>query len=272
VAAVYQPIVDLRSGTMLGFEALARPRPQQADLGVDGLFATAERLGEGRNLDWLCRRAAVRDGHGLPAAALLFINVSVSALLDPVHGVDQMLLLLQWARRRPDTVVLEITEREAVRDVARLATVLREYRDHGLRFALDDVGSGHSTFEVLAAAVPEFVKVSERLTRLADETGPRAAIRAVVQFAEDSGGHVIAEGLESDRCTWLMQDLGVSHGQGYILGRPAAAEHWWAGGGPEATSTRDCRTASRVPEPPSAALSRAGQEQPPCVSEPAVAG
>lgn len=228
VCAVYQPVVDLRSAAILGFEALARPRPEQAGLGVDGLFATAERLGEGRNLDWLCRRAAVHDAHGLPPEGLLFINVGVSALLDPVHGVDQMLLLLRWARRRPDTVVLEITEREAVRDNARLSAVLTEYRQHGLRFALDDVGAGHSTFEVLAAAVPEFVKVSEQLTRRAAETGPRSVIRAVVQFAEDSGGHVIAEGLETADQVWLMRDLNVTHGQGYGLGRPASALHWGA--------------------------------------------
>jgi diguanylate cyclase len=226
MSAVYQPVVDLETGVKVGFEALGRPPGQRPDVNVDGLFAAAERLGWGRDLDWICRKAAVQSASGLPDGCTIFVNVGVSALLDPVHDVDQMLLLLRWAKRDPGTVVLEITEREAVQDIHRLIEVLTTYRERGFRFALDDVGAGHSTFEVLAAAVPEFVKVSENLTRRADEPGPQSAIRAVVTFASSSGSHVIAEGLETDTTVNLMRRLGVTLGQGFALGPPAAARHW----------------------------------------------
>jgi diguanylate cyclase (GGDEF)-like protein len=226
MTAVFQPVVDLRTGATVGFEALGRPPGQPAGLSVERLFATAERLGWGRDLDWVCRRAAVQDAVDLPSGSTIFVNVGVSGLLDPLHDVDQMLLLLRWARRNPATVVLELTEREAVQDIDRLIEVLTVYREHGFRFALDDVGAGHSTFEVLAAAVPEFVKISEKLTRRAIELGPQSTISAVVTFAIESGGQVIAEGLETDEGVQLMRRLGVTLGQGYALGGPAAASRW----------------------------------------------
>jgi EAL domain-containing protein (putative c-di-GMP-specific phosphodiesterase class I) len=104
--------------------------------------------------------------------------------------------------------------------------VLAAYREQGFRFALDDVGAGHSTLEVLAAAVPEFVKISENLTISASDRGPQSAIRAVVAFATSCGSEVIAEGLESDNAVHLMRRLGVSLGQGFALGRPAPASQW----------------------------------------------
>jgi EAL domain-containing protein (putative c-di-GMP-specific phosphodiesterase class I) len=226
MTAVFQPVVDLVTGATVGFEALGRPPGWGAHLGVDGLFTAAERLGRGRDLDWICRRAAVQRGADLPPGSTLFVNIGVTALLDPIHGVDQMLLLLRWARRQPSTVVLEITEREAVQDLDRLLEVLAAYREQGFRFALDDVGAGHSTLEVLATGVPEFVKISESLTRRASELGPQSAIRAVVAFAASCGSEVVAEGLETDNTVHLMRRLGVSLGQGFALGRPAAASHW----------------------------------------------
>jgi len=140
--------------------------------------------------------------------------------------VDQMLLLVGWAGRHPSDVVLEITERELVLDIARLGEVLASYRAHGFRFAVDDVGDGHSTLEMLAAAVPEFLKISGRLTRGAAEVGPRSAIRAVVAFAAECGARVVAEGIETPAHLELMRELGVELGQGFGLERPAVASAW----------------------------------------------
>jgi EAL domain-containing protein (putative c-di-GMP-specific phosphodiesterase class I) len=137
-----------------------------------------------------------------------------------------MLLLLRWADRLPSQVVLEITEREAVRDLDRLRTVIEEYRSHGFRFALDDVGTGHSTFEVLSVATPEFIKIAGTLTRRAGEVGPRSAIRALVAFAASSGAQVVAEEVENEATAASMRDLGVDLAQGFMWGNPAAASAW----------------------------------------------
>ncbi|MDP9326104.1 MAG: EAL domain-containing protein, partial [Candidatus Dormibacteraeota bacterium] len=141
-------------------------------------------------------------------------------LLDPLHDVDQMLLLLQWARRSPSTVVLEITEREGVNDLPRFRQVLASYRQAGFRFAMDDVGEGHSTLEILAAGAPEFIKIANSLTRSADQPGPRAAVEALVTFAQSAGATVIAEGIESQADLDRMMELGAELGQGFLLGHP----------------------------------------------------
>ena len=226
MVTVFQPIIELATGEVVGYEALARPASGSRDAAVDELFDAADRLGMGRDLDWVCRRAALQAARRLPPGCNIFVNVGAGSLLEPVHGVDQMLLLLRWAHRRPEEVVLEITERDAVHDLDRLTEVLRVYRAHGFRFALDDVGEGHSTFEVLAAATPEFLKVAGSLVRRVDALGPRGAIDALVAFATTTGAEVIAEGLETAESAVTLRRLGVTLGQGFALGRPAEPEVW----------------------------------------------
>ncbi len=144
-----------------------------------------------------------------------------------------MLLLLRWARRRPEQTIIEITERDAVLDMQRFREVLSAYRSEGFRFALDDVGQGHSTFEVLAASTPEFIKISANFSKVGEHPGEHSATRAAVAFARDTGGTVIAEGLETEERVALAAHLGVTLGQGWGLGRPAPASTWVAATVPE---------------------------------------
>ena len=222
ISAVFQPIIRLDTGEVIGYEALARPAGTAATASVEALFNAARRLGRIRDLDWLCRRAAVRAARGLPGEPVLFLNVSAVAFLDPVHPVDQLLLLLSWAGWPPERTVLEITEQEAVRDLARVRLVVAAYREHGVRFAIDDVGEGHSTLQVLATAVPEFVKVARSLVAAPAESGRGAALQAVVAFAASSGAVVIAEGIETEAEARRVRDTGIALGQGTWLGPPVA--------------------------------------------------
>ena len=220
--AVYQPICRLDGREVVGFEALARPLDDGLRAGVETMFSTAQRLGYSRDLDWLCRRAAVQYAR-FPSGTRIFINVSVHALLDPLHDVDQMELLLRWGGRDAADIVLEISERDQINDLARLRQVLADYRAAGFAFALDDVGEGHSTMEVLASTEPEYIKVATRLSRGARDGGPRSAVLALVTFGRASGGEVIAEGLETAEEIETIAELGVTLGQGFALGAPQEA-------------------------------------------------
>jgi diguanylate cyclase (GGDEF)-like protein/PAS domain S-box-containing protein len=222
---LYQPIVRLGQGTVIGHEALARPPGFGPSESVEDLFAEAHRTGRIRDIDWLCRRLAVANVPW-PVAEdwALFLNVSAVPLLDPVHDVDQMLLLLEASGARAHQVVLEITEREIISDLRRVREVLAAYREHGFRFALDDVGEGHSTLELLAAARPEFIKIARSLTMTASHSSSRAAIRAAIAFAQVSGAAVIGEGIENEFAARQMAALGVGLGQGMWLGRPGRLE------------------------------------------------
>jgi len=223
VSTMYQPIVDLGSGSVVGYEALARPEGFAAMDTVEAVFEAARVGGHIRDLDWVCRRRAVEEAVGLPEDASLFLNISAAALLDPIHGVDQLLLLLMSAQRAPNTVVLEITEHELIRDYEALSRVLASYRAEGIRFALDDVGEGHSTLELLAASASEFLKLGRSVTMTSSRLGSRAAMEATVAFARASGAVVIAEGVENEFVADLMKAAGIRLGQGFGLGKPTAA-------------------------------------------------
>ena len=218
---LYQPIVRLGQGTVVGHEALARPRGFGPADSVEDLFAEAHRTGRIRDVDWLCRRLAIAavpwpvDGDWS-----LFLNVNAVPLLDPVHGVDQMLLVLEASGAPAGQVVLEITERELISDLPRVREVLASYREQGFRFALDDVGEGHSTLELLVAAHPEYIKIARSLTMTASHSSSRAAIQAAVAFAQASGAALIAEGVENGYVAAQMAAMGVGLGQGMWLGRP----------------------------------------------------
>lgn len=224
LTAVYQPIRRLDTLELEGYEALARPTGFGVRSSVEDLFDAAKRLGYARDLDWLCRRVAVHGATSLPRTALLFVNVAVHALLDPLHDVDQMVLLMHWAGRAPDTVIFEISERDPIANLDRLRRVLAAYRAEGFRFALDDVGEGHSTLEVLTTANPEYVKVARSLACSVEAAGPRSAVQALVTFADSSGAKLVAEGLETDEQIQRVLELGIVLGQGYGIAPPRAAE------------------------------------------------
>ncbi len=221
VIAAFQPVVDLDTEDPLGYEALARTSGRATTMPIAEVFANAKRMGMTREVDWLCRRAALRSVARVPPSCLIFLNVSLALLLDPLHDVDQMLLLLDYHKVSPERMVLEVSERDSIADSDRFRTVLGEYRRHGFRFALDDIGEGRSALETLVAATPEFVKVAPRLVR-ADRGGVEyAALRAVLSFAEFSGAVVIAEGIETVDDARRVVELGVRYGQGYLIERPS---------------------------------------------------
>ena len=221
--SVFQVIRSIDGAEVVGYEALARPPGAASGTSVEEIFAAALRMGALRDLDWLSRRAAMERARDLPTGLPVFINATSAFLLDPVHDVDQMLLLCRWTGRDPSDVVLEITERETIADTERLRLVVAAYREHGFRFAVDDVGEGHSTLEVLAAAVPDFVKIARSLCVTSHHAGSAAAIRAAVAFARSTGARVIAEGVETAEQARVLADMGVDLAQGWWFGRPGAA-------------------------------------------------
>jgi diguanylate cyclase (GGDEF)-like protein/PAS domain S-box-containing protein len=223
VRTVYQPIRRLEGLAVVGYEALARPVGFSNRASVVDLFDAAKRLGLSRELDWLCRRSAAHGATVLPPSALLFMNVSVQTLLDPLHDVDQMLLLMRWAGRDPCSVVLEVAEGDQAVDLERLRNVVTAHRDEGFRFALDDVGGGHSTLEALTFAKPDFIKISPSVTSHLDDEGSQNAIRALDSFARSSRSQLVAVGLETKAQIQEAMSLGIELGQGHGVGSPRPA-------------------------------------------------
>ena len=202
---------------------------------VEPVFEAARIGGQIRDLDWLCRRRAVE---GCEAAA------SGQAAV-PQH--QRRGTARPGARRRPTPAPAEHRGRAPIERRARdhrtrahprlrrrWREVLASYRAEGIRFALDDVGEGHSTLELLAASSSEFLKLGRSLTMTSTKVGSRAAMDATMAFARVSGAVVIAEGVENEFVADLMKAGGITLGQGFGLGKPTMASR-----------SRGCRDSAR---------------------------
>jgi diguanylate cyclase (GGDEF)-like protein len=218
VQSVYQPIRDLARGSLVGYEALARPVGSPPETEVDGMFSAARRLGVAMELENLCQTAALAGAHRLLArGGSLFINVSIGSLTE--DGLEAMLRQMRGAGVRPQQVVLEVNEQ--VTRLGRFAEACALYRRAGFRFAMDDVGEGLSTIEAIAVVRPEIIKIAKGLVSSADEPGSAAVIRGLVETAQALDGRIIAEGIETPADSARMLALGATLGQGWALGAPA---------------------------------------------------
>ena len=220
VRSVFQPILDLDSGLVVAYEALARG-PEGTLARPDALFAAARAEGRLAELDAACRIAAFQGAveQGLLAPLTLFVNVEPE-VLDGAP-LDDLLAIAQAAPGQL-RVVLEITERAlAVRPADLLRTVER-VRDLGWGVALDDVGADVLSLAFMPLLRPDVVKLDLRLVQ--DRPGPEIAeiMNAVNAHAERSGAIILAEGIETEQHLLTARALGARLGQGWLLGRPGA--------------------------------------------------
>lgn len=217
--AVYQPIVHLEDQRVVAHEGLMRhAHGTMTPLQLLDLARVAGRLGE---LETHAARMLVR-GFDFERGGRLLVNLSAHAILQDAFRPQQIIEGLQSAGRDLSRFVIEITERDIVEDVGRLADALGYLRAAGIRIALDDFGNGHSNFELWHELGPEYVKIDRYLIHeIAESPGRLSIVRALVQVAESLGTDLIAEGVERMQDLAIIQDLGIRYAQGYLLGRPS---------------------------------------------------
>ena len=226
-----QPIWDLQAGTLLGYEALARPHRDFGFAGPGEAFVVAERLQRVPELCHLGREAALRRAPELPAGVLLFINMAPESLARGGDVVERFADAVHAAGLLPEQVIVEITERTTgdPDEVVRQAFALRGL---GFGLALDDVGSGNSGLELMRLLPLDFVKIDRSVVaNAARDPRAQAVFMGIVAYARRLGTRVIAEGLEdAASLDALSEEAGVDvslardihGGQGYLLGRPSA--------------------------------------------------
>jgi EAL domain-containing protein (putative c-di-GMP-specific phosphodiesterase class I) len=222
VTILYEPIVNVTTREVVGFEALVRG-PWDTDLhSPAALFQLAQETDLVFELDCLCRRAALRGAKGLQPGKLLFLNCLPTAIHDPAFRGDVLRRTLEDLRLRPEDVVFEISERESIDNFS----IFREARDYygelGFRIALDDTGVAYGSLEAIMELSPDFIKVDLSLVRGIDTDPPRQELlRALHTVALKLNAQVIAEGIETSEELATIQSLGIPLGQGYLFGRPA---------------------------------------------------
>lgn len=208
-----QPVVDLASGRVVGYEALAR-FVGGPGWGPARWFAEAQCVGMGPELETSAIAAALAVLPRLPAGAHLAVNVSAATLRH-----EPVMALLTGAEA--PRLVVELTEHAKVDDYATISGELGRLRAAGARVAVDDAGSGYAGLEHILQLQPEVLKLDRQLVGgLAEHAGRHAMVEAMVGFASRMGATVVAEGIETEQDLHALRAAGVDQGQGYLLGRP----------------------------------------------------
>lgn len=213
IHSVFQPIVDLETGALMGFEALARGPQGSALESPDQLFTTARAADQVARLDEACQRAALAGAQalGIETPLTLFVNVEPDSV-----GFGPLPALGRGLRG-----VVELTERTLTSRLAELLPAVQLARAEGWGVALDDVGADTRTLALMPLLRPDVIKLDLRLVQ-AQPTREIAAIAgAVGAQAERTGATVLAEGIETEAQAHYARALGATLGQGYLFGRPS---------------------------------------------------
>jgi EAL domain-containing protein (putative c-di-GMP-specific phosphodiesterase class I) len=209
---VYQPIVDLDTGQLLGVEGLCRFHDGRPP---DVWFDECEQLGMAMPMDLAVLDLAMQDLDHLPTG-YLSLNLSIASLA----AGDALLRILRPAlARRP--VVLELSERVIVRDYDAMLEQLAPLRDAGLLLAVDDAGAGYSSVQHIVRLRPDMFKLDRAFVSSIDRDSARRAFAlAAVVLARELGSPVVAEGVETASELRTLRRAGITAAQGYYLGRP----------------------------------------------------
>ena len=211
----YHPIVETESRSIFGYEALARGnlRSLRSPEVMFEVAAEADLLWE---LGRLCRSRAIEEmPRRLQSDQLLFLNVDPHDFADPEF--DEIAIGVNDPRR----VVIEITERTAIKDYPKFRERLRAFREAGFRFAVDDAGSGYAGLGSIANLDPDFIKLDMSLINCIDSNFiKQSLVETMVKFSNDHGAMVIAEGVERVEEFETVRGLGVHLVQGFYLHRP----------------------------------------------------
>ncbi|WP_226583857.1 EAL domain-containing protein [Halobacillus litoralis] len=217
-----QPIMNMKSNEVYGYEALLRTKEYKVNPGQ--LFAYASRSGLQSMLDQKARRAAVKaKSKYLVQGQKIFINFLPSTIYVPEFCLKHTFQIVEEFGISPSDLVFEVVETEKITDVQHLKSILDTYKSSGMKVALDDVGTGYSTLEMLSLLQPDYVKIDRSYVQDCHTNARNQEfLYKVMNHADQLGIDVLAEGIETkEEWDWL-QELGADYGQGYYIGRPQA--------------------------------------------------
>ena len=236
----FQPIRSLTTGEVIGAEALSRfLSADSPGISTQTWFAEAASVGLGIDLEIGALQSALAAAVGLPEDLYVAVNLSPRACLD---------------RRVPETmrscgipfgrVVLELTEHHEVEDYRQLAAALAPLQQAGVRVAIDDAGAGFASMRHIVQLRPDMIKLDrEIIAGINTDTAQRALGAAMVGFAAQIGASLVAEGIETEAELSTVKLLGMSAGQGFLLGRPTVnTEDWKLWRPPAADNTTSSRS------------------------------
>ena len=221
---VYQPKVTMATRSVKSLEALVRwTHPQLGNVSPAEFVPLAEQTGNSRELTSWVLRAAIRQMHAWRQEGLeieLSVNLSAPDILDPELG-DEILDLLRSLRVPATSLVLEITESAVMRDPQLAARHMQLLRIAGVRFSIDDFGTGHSSLAQLSRLPVDELKIDRSfITHVRLGSDAATIVTSTIELGHSMGLKVVAEGVEEAEAWNLLRQLGCDLAQGYLISRP----------------------------------------------------
>jgi EAL domain-containing protein (putative c-di-GMP-specific phosphodiesterase class I) len=220
--AKFQPVADLRTGDVIGYEGLLRARAESANHPSAEMFPAARALSVERPFEILSWSCIVESADRLPAESRLFVNVNPQLLVVEPDGLSELWRAIDASSLSASRIILDLVEGEKVDSLDALSRAVAETRKRGAQVALDDVTSPYRTIQSCEAFHPEWVKVDSEITRgVARDPRRRSILKSLGRLARHFSFGLIAEGVESGEDLEVCAASGVSAAQGYFIGRPA---------------------------------------------------
>lgn len=216
----FQPIMDLAQNRIVGHEVLSRMVLDGTHLEAARFIEFAEKAGIIHRLDTLVMEKALRTAAAQRYDGLLFLNLSPRALGLAGFLADLRRLVAECGIE-PNRVVFEITERDTLKNLSTLEHLVAELKLSGFKLAIDDFGSGFSSFQYLRRLPVDYVKIEgDFVANMLEDDKDRAFVQTIRQLAANLGIRVVAEHVESREVMDALREIGVELGQGYYIGRP----------------------------------------------------
>ncbi len=223
VRPVYQPIFSMTTGDPIGYEGLVRPADGAAFSNAGLMFSAAEAADRIVELDLLCLEAVIAGIGPLEPGVYVSVNLSPRTLESSMFHVGELKAMFRKHAIPLNQIVLELTEREEVEDLDQLRRNVEACRQSGMRIAADDVGAGNAGLRLLSEIHFDIVKIDLSLVQGAMLHDPsHGVLRAIQELAAGWHASVVAEGVETAEQLAVVRALGLTAGQGYLLGRPSA--------------------------------------------------
>lgn len=222
IITYFQPIFDIRKNEIYGYECLSRGiREDGSIMPPNVMFDAAKKTDMLFNLDRQCRLAALRHAKDKNISKNIFINFTPTAIYNPEFCLRDTVKMAQELSYSFDRIVFEVVESERLDNISHLKTIFDFYIRMGFRVALDDVGSGYSSLNMLAQLRPHFVKIDMELIRdIHNDSTKKVIVSSLCRIAKEIGSITLAEGIEVEEELNVVKELGIDLAQGYLLGKP----------------------------------------------------
>ncbi|WP_078545007.1 EAL domain-containing protein [Litchfieldia alkalitelluris] len=218
-----QPIIDLNNDKLYGYESLLRSNDPSEIIYPSEIFKVAEITGLKSMLDQRAREEAIKARiNKVEPGIKSFINFLPSTIYNPDFCLRHTFSIVEKYNISPSDLVFEVVETEKIGDIDHLKKILNTYKNSGMKVALDDVGSGYSTLDMLSELKPDYVKIDREYISFCDQDRKKQSfLDQVISITNTLGIKVLGEGIERKEEMEYCKSIGMDLAQGYYIGKPS---------------------------------------------------